>query len=414
MAIVQDITIPTDPPSSTDRPNFRQRADAFVAWMKVFATQIASLIPQLNTVLASIESMYLSVINAYNAVIAAANFQGTWTNQTTQKGQSWLYNGVVYMVLIAGNTSPTTSPSNWLAIGVRTVNGTAPDSSGNITIEDRLGTAKASAATTTIGTIGSGDYFHITGTTPISSFGAAAIAGIRRTLGFDAALTITNGSNLICPGAVNITTIAGMVIEVVAETTTIWRVVSITHPNISMAELGYLDGLTSNIQTQFNSKQMIVQGTVVNTTTGTAIDFTGIPSWAKKISVMFNSVGTNGSSNLILRIGSSTVDVTSTYVGVGGYTGNTNNCAGYIDTTGFQVTGVNSSSFTFSGILTLLNLSSYVYCLNGNLACPISYAYNHLSAGTKTLSGPLDRIRITTINGTDIFNAGQINIMYEG
>ena len=116
MAIEQYITIPNDPPSSTDRPNFRQRADAFVAWMKVFATQIASLIPQLNTVLASIESMYSSITNAYNAAIAAANFQGTWTNQTTQMGQSWEFEGIVYRVLIAGNTSPTSSPLNWTSI----------------------------------------------------------------------------------------------------------------------------------------------------------------------------------------------------------------------------------------------------------------------------------------------------------
>ena len=136
----------------------------------------------------------------------------------------------------------------------RTINGVSFNGTANINIEDRLGTAIASAATITIGTSGLGDYIHITGTTTITSFGTASAAGIRRTLIFDGALTITNNAtSLICTGNADIVTVAGMVIEVVAETTTNWRVVSITHPNISMAELGYLDGVTSNIQTQFGN-----------------------------------------------------------------------------------------------------------------------------------------------------------------
>jgi len=34
-------------------------------------------------------------------------------------------------------------------------------------------------------------------------------------------------------------------------------------------------------------------------------------------------------------------------------------------------------------------------------------------AGTKTISGVLDRIRLTTVNGTDTFDAGSVNILYE-
>ena len=137
----------------------------------------------------------------------------------------------------------------------RTISGVSFNGSANIEIEDRLGTAIASAATTTIGTRGLGDYIHITGTVTITSLGTAAAAGIRRTLIFDGALTLThNATSLICPGAANIVTVAGTVIEVVAETTANWRVVSITHPSLSMAEISYLDGVTSAIQTQLNAK----------------------------------------------------------------------------------------------------------------------------------------------------------------
>ena len=120
--------------------------------------------------------------------------------------------------------------------------------------EDTKGVNIASASTITIGTTGLGDYIHITGTTTIASFGTAANAGLRRTLIFDGALTITNGANLICPALTNIVTVANTIVSVVAESTTQWRVEYVIHPSVSFAELGYLAGVTSAIQAQINSK----------------------------------------------------------------------------------------------------------------------------------------------------------------
>ena len=135
-------------------------------------------------------------------------------------------------------------------------------------IEDTLGANIAAAATTSVGTVGAGDYIHITGTVAITSFGTANAAGIRRTLIFDGALTLThNATSLICPGASNIVTVAGTVIEVIAETTANWRVVSVTHPSLSMAELSYLDGVTSAIQTQFNAKAPLASPALTGTPT---------------------------------------------------------------------------------------------------------------------------------------------------
>ena len=36
-----------------------------------------------------------------------------------------------------------------------------------------------------------------------------------------------------------------------------------------------------------------------------------------------------------------------------------------------------------------------------------------MGAGQKSFSGVIDRIRISTVNGTDTFDAGTINILYE-
>jgi hypothetical protein len=35
------------------------------------------------------------------------------------------------------------------------------------------------------------------------------------------------------------------------------------------------------------------------------------------------------------------------------------------------------------------------------------------ASGGVALGGALDRVRITTVNGTDTFDAGSINILYE-
>ena len=164
---------------------------------------------------------------------------------------------------ITGNAATATTLQT-----ARTISGVSFNGSANIEIEDRLGTAIASAATITVGTRGLGDYIHITGTTTITSLGTAAAAGIRRTLIFDGVLTLThNATSLICPGAANIVTVAGTIIEVVAETTANWRVVSITHPSLSMAELGYLDGVTSSIQTQINAKAPLASPALTGTPT---------------------------------------------------------------------------------------------------------------------------------------------------
>ncbi len=122
------------------------------------------------------------------------------------------------------------------------------------TYENKKGSNLPSAATTTIGTAGLGDMIHITGTTTITSFGNALVAGVRRTLIFDGALTLTNGANIVCPGVTDIVTTAGTVVEVVADTTTTWKVLCISHPSLSYAKMGYLSTITSDLQAQLTAK----------------------------------------------------------------------------------------------------------------------------------------------------------------
>jgi hypothetical protein len=82
------------------------------------------------------------------------------------------------------------------------------------------------SATTTILASARGQSLHISGTTTITGFGNAP-SGMLRQVIFDGALTLThNGTSLILPGAVNITTAAGDSGWFVSEGSGNWRCVS--------------------------------------------------------------------------------------------------------------------------------------------------------------------------------------------
>jgi hypothetical protein len=150
------------------------------------------------------------------------------------------------------------------------------------------------------------------------------------------------------------------------------------------------------------------RGTAV-TASGTSVDFTGIPSWVRRITVMFSGVSTNGTSEMLVQIGDSGGIETTGYDAIYGAiitsTAGTGNA-----TTGFTL-GVSTAATTRSGLVTITNLSGNIWVSSGNLY--ETTARIALIAGGKTLSATLDRVRITTVNGTDSFDAGTINILYE-
>lgn len=150
--------------------------------------------------------------------------------------------------------------------------------------------------------------------------------------------------------------------------------------------------------------------TAQSTTSGTSIDFTGIPSGVKRITIMLSGVSTNGTSNPLIQIGAGSV-LTTGYVGVGSYCGATVGVTSY--TSGFGISGGVATN-TYQGSITLsaLNVTSNIWVASGVIAQP-STAFSYQVAGTVTLSGALDRVRITTVNGTDTFDAGSVNILYE-
>ena len=152
----------------------------------------------------------------------------------------------------------------------------------------------------------------------------------------------------------------------------------------------------------------LTSGTAQASTSGTSIDFTSIPSWVKRVTVMFNGVSTNGSSNYLIQIGSGSV-TTSGYTSSGGTNGGTQATS----TAGFVLTGTQSGSDTQLGHAIITLVGSNIYVCSSILGEYSSAARSNMAGGNVTLSGALDRVRITTVGGTDTFDAGSINILYE-
>jgi hypothetical protein len=133
----------------------------------------------------------------------------------------------------------------------------------------------------------------------------------------------------------------------------------------------------------------------------------------KRVTVMFSGVSTSGSSNLQIQIGSGSF-VTTGYTS-SAYTSNSNNLNA---TSGFLLLSTNAASYVMSGhaSLTIANSSSNLWVQSSVLGQSITSSASgglSYSGGNLALSGTLDRVRITTVNGTDTFDAGSINILYE-
>jgi hypothetical protein len=156
--------------------------------------------------------------------------------------------------------------------------------------------------------------------------------------------------------------------------------------------------------------QPLTLATSQATTSGTSIDFTGIPSWAKRVTVMFNGVSTNGSADYLVQIGAGSV-ATSGYVSLGNDVNSSNGTAGVTSTAGFLVRGDNTNIAIYGHML-LTSAGSNIWVASH--AARISVTNSSFGGGSVTLSGSLDRVRLTTSNGTDTFDAGSVNIMYEG
>ena len=174
------------------------------------------------------------------------------------------------------------------------------------------------------------------------------------------------------------------------------------------------NGTTQQTIDSTGSYGQLKSGTAVASTSGTSIDFTSIPSWVKRITVNLSGVSTNGTSVVLFQLGISSGVTTSGYLGSSSTILDTaTGAANY--TIGFGSGKDNSAANLKHGcmVFNLLNSASNLWACFGVVGASNEARVNH-TGGTVSLSGTLDRVRITTVNGTDTFDAGSINILYEG
>ena len=167
-----------------------------------------------------------------------------------------------------------------------------------------------------------------------------------------------------------------------------------------------VNGFTGTVQS------VVVQGTAVASTSGTSITFTGIPSWVKRITVMFNGVSTNGASGVLAQLGSGSLTTSGYNTGAARFgasaLGSTNS------TSGILINSV-SANVTLYGNMIITNITGNVWTASYVFGAAGSGGGNYVftGGGQVSLSGALDRVAAVTANGTDAFNAGSINILYE-
>lgn len=168
---------------------------------------------------------------------------------------------------------------------------------------------------------------------------------------------------------------------------------------------------SGTVATQAYVDSKMVLGTAISIAGSTSVDFTGIPISAKRVTVMLDEVSTNGSSSIQIQIGNTSIE-TSGYLCTGFTTSGSN--IGITPFTSGFVIGNSSQAPTMkiSGFVTIDLFGENVYVANGMVGTNTTVSHN--TAGSKNLGSALNMLRVTTVNGTDTFDTGSINIMYEG
>jgi hypothetical protein len=148
------------------------------------------------------------------------------------------------------------------------------------------------------------------------------------------------------------------------------------------------------------------------TASGTSVDFTDIPSWVKRITVGAYGLSTNGTSSSIVRLGGAANGIiTSGYFGLISY------MSGSAATTGVSANGLYVSISTAAGIVygsaTLTKITDNKWVWSGVFGRDDTTDLTNVVSGAIELAEPLTTIRLTTFSGTEIFDAGTVNILYE-
>jgi hypothetical protein len=332
------------------------------------------------------------VTAAGTAALAADN---TWTGTQTFKDNKF----------VVVDDSDATKKLNLQLSGITTATTrtlTVADKSGTIATTADLPALLNAAANTVV----SGSY-AVTASTTITITATNTYA-VGQTVFIQ--FTNTSGSALTA-GDFTIVTASGsdFTITYGSSVTSAGTFIATRYGIVALATSTDLSARTDTLRAVTSSNLVLTRGSSQASTSGTSITFTSIPSWVKRISIILSGVSTSGTSNKQIQLGTSGGFEVTSYLG-GGSTltdtlGTENN------TTGFLIRS-NAAADIVHGVITIVNITGNTWVGSGTYALS-NAAETGISAGTKALGGALTQVRLTTANGTDTFDAGTINIMYE-
>ena len=155
-------------------------------------------------------------------------------------------------------------------------------------------------------------------------------------------------------------------------------------------------------------------GTPVATTSGTSINFTGIPAGTKQIIVSLIGVSTNASSDYLIRLGDAGGFETTGYNSMHAKVATTVAVSGGGAMDGFQITTNVGSGSVITGVITITLENSTLFQWSSTATMNDTNAGDYLviQCGSKALSQELTQVRLTTTGGTATFDAGEVNIAY--
>lgn len=173
------------------------------------------------------------------------------------------------------------------------------------------------------------------------------------------------------------------------------------------------DGSVELLNASYTSSGHVpmVRSSAATALSGTSVVFEDIPTWVNKIIIHFSGMSVSGTSIPQIQIGSGSYDVS-------GYLGSTSDglpagTTAALHNTGALLGSLGNAAYTKHGSVTLSRTPDNTWFISGVLGNSDT-ARASMIGGSKPLSGPLDRVRITTVNGTDNFDSGSVYLTYEG
>lgn len=168
---------------------------------------------------------------------------------------------------------------------------------------------------------------------------------------------------------------------------------------------------TKKITVSALGQAIIVLGTEQASTSGTSIDFTGIPSGTKRIVINLIGVSLSGTDDLLIQLGDAGGFETSGYIGSSSIV-STGGASSLNFSSGFRwAMGGATAVITGAITLNLEDASDFTWTASGVLGRSDTAAMS-LLGGSKATSQELSQVRITSFLGANTFAAGVINISY--